>query len=225
MEHQDELFTDVSKAELLNLVRGILKQCFEDPMSHRFHRANNSTKPHGTDPTAKVRGPFSSPHVTNYQSLSQATKAILDLPMGVFVTLKIGGTLRGCIGQFTSSKPLGTILPQVTGVAAFRDPRFKPLTFNELPEIRLSLSLLSPDKPIPSWQEIKLGQQGIILEAHGRRSVFLPEVPIEQGWNLETTLSALSTKAGLAPQVWQQPDAKFRVFTSVYVSEDSGGPS
>ena len=225
MEHQDELLTEVSTAELLSLVRGILNQCFEDPGSHRFHSAIKPTKPHATNPTIDAHGRLSSPTVTDYQSLSLATKAILDLPMGVFVTLKIGDTLRGCIGQFTSTKPLGTILPQVTRDAAFRDPRFKPLTFNELPEVRLSLSLLSPDKPISSWQDIKLGQHGIILEAQGRRSVFLPEVPIEQGWNLETTLSALSTKAGLSPQAWQQPDAKFRVFTSVYISEGKGAQS
>ena len=83
----------------------------------------------------------------------------------------------------------------------------------ELKDLEVEVSVLTPPRPIASWEEFRVGEHGIILSKGGRRAVFLPEVAVEQGWTREETLSHLARKAGLPADAWRE-GASFAVFTS-----------
>lgn len=134
-----------------------------------------------------------------------------------FVTLKIQGELRGCIGSLTPSEPLYLSVHHNAVNAAKHDFRFHPVEKAELPLISVDVSILSPISEIPSLHDFKLGQQGIILEKGGQRAVFLPEVAVEQKWTKEETLTHLALKAGLDRDDWKN-GARFHVFESVVLS-------
>jgi AmmeMemoRadiSam system protein B/AmmeMemoRadiSam system protein A len=138
--------------------------------------------------------------------------------MATFVTLKIRGGLRGCIGSLTPEAPLYVSVHDNAVNAALRDPRFDPVQPGELSRITVDVSILSPIRDIPSIADFKIGQQGIILEKGRCRAVYLPEVATEQGWTVEETLSSLSQKAGLPSNAWRE-GARFKVFESVVLSE------
>jgi AmmeMemoRadiSam system protein B/AmmeMemoRadiSam system protein A len=134
---------------------------------------------------------------------------------GVFVTLYKLGSLRGCMGRITPDKPLYALIPEVAGMAAFQDPRFKPVTCDELKDITISISILTDPHPVASYRDIQLGTHGIILRHGSRSALFLPKVATEQGWDLAATLQQLSLKAGLPSNAWQTSEAKFEVFESI----------
>ncbi len=143
----------------------------------------------------------------------------LKTPMATFVTLKIRGMLRGCIGSLAPVAPLYESVHDNAVNAALRDHRFRPVDSNELPKLEVHISVLSPIVPIGGIDEFKLGEHGIILEKGFGRAVYLPEVAPEQGWDVEQTLSSLSQKAGLPADAWRS-GAKFKVFSSVVLSKD-----
>jgi hypothetical protein len=133
--------------------------------------------------------------------------------MGAFVTLtrRSDGELRGCIGEMLPRRPLAEAVAARAADAALRDPRFPPVRERELEGLRVEVSALSPPEAVGSWREIVLGRDGMTLEKDGRFAVFLPQVAPEQGWDLATTLEALSRKAGLPPDAWQE-GARFETF-------------
>lgn len=143
----------------------------------------------------------------------------IDLPLeprlgqkrGVFVTLTAGGNLRGCIGYIEGHKALIDAVVDNGRSAAVGDPRFSPVTARELPGIEIEISALTPLRTVEGPEEIEIGRHGVLLSARGRRAVFLPQVAVEQGWDLETTLGHLALKAGLAPNAWQE-GAHLQVF-------------
>ncbi len=135
-----------------------------------------------------------------------------------FVTLKKKGALRGCIGTLEPVDPLFRSVHANTVSAALNDFRFPDVIPDEIPEIDIHVSILSPIEDIATIDEFKPGEHGIILEKGRHRSVFLPEVAPEQGWDVEQTLSALSQKAGLSLDGWRE-GAHFKVFSSVALSE------
>jgi hypothetical protein len=139
---------------------------------------------------------------------------------GVFVTLhrtdpdevRAKGRLRGCIGQPEPTFPpyYGTVLAALD--AALRDSRFEPVAATELARLEVEVTVLSPRRSVGSWQEIKLGTHGIVLQKGDKAALFLPQVAPENGWTLDETLAALSKKAGLPPDAWKD-GARFSVFT------------
>jgi len=139
--------------------------------------------------------------------------------MGGFVTLKIDEDLRGCIGEILPRRPLAQVVLERARDSAFEDSRFPPLTEAELATVRIEISALTQPKPVASYLDIKIGWHGMVLELHGHSAVFLPQVATEQGWDLPTTLSYLSQKAGLPPNAWQDPAAKFTVFEAIVFHE------
>lgn len=143
---------------------------------------------------------------------------LMKSDMATFVTLKIRGDLRGCIGSLAPVAPLYQSVHDNAVNAALRDPRFEPVGPSELPRIEVDVSVLSPIRDIASVADFKLGQQGIIIEKGHRRAVYLPEVAVEQKWSVEETLSSLSMKAGLPSGAWRE-GARFQVFESVVLSE------
>ncbi|MBQ5531422.1 MAG: AmmeMemoRadiSam system protein B [Kiritimatiellae bacterium] len=135
------------------------------------------------------------------------------MKMGAFVTLsdRTTGELRGCIGEIMPMRPLVEAVAARAVDSALHDPRFTPVTEKELAGIRVEVSALTPPKPVESWRDIVLGRDGMTLEKNGHFAVFLPQVAPEQGWDLETTLSYLSQKAGLSADAWRE-GAKFETF-------------
>ena len=141
------------------------------------------------------------------------------LKMGCFVTLKIGGDLRGCIGEIEPRRPLYQAVTERAVDSAFRDPRFPQLSPEEFRQVEIEISALTPSRPVKSWQEIEIGRHGMTVTKDGRSAVFLPQVAPEQGWTLEQTLTQLCRKAGLNGDAWRSPDARFTVFEAIVFNE------
>lgn len=139
--------------------------------------------------------------------------------MGAFVTLRKFGELRGCIGELFPRRKLHEVIAEQAVNAAFNDSRFPGLLPEELDEIDLEISALTPPQAIESPVEIEIGQHGIVLRKGIRSAVFLPQVPIEQGWNLKETLSHLARKAGLAFNDWES-GCEFQVFEAIVFGEE-----
>jgi AmmeMemoRadiSam system protein A len=130
---------------------------------------------------------------------------------GAFVTLTSAGTLRGCIGYIEGIKPLVDAVVENGRSAAISDPRFPPVEAKELPHLEIEVSALTPLAAVDGPEGIVIGRHGVVLAKAGHRAVFLPQVAVEQGWNLETTLTHLALKAGLGPDGWRE-GADFLVF-------------
>lgn len=142
----------------------------------------------------------------------------LQRPAGIFVTLRKRGQLRGCIGQIESDQPLATSCTIVAVDAATHDPRFAPVTKDELGELQLEVSVLTPPTPIQRIADLVPGRDGVRLEFEGRRGVFLPQVWEETGWTrLEFLRELASQKAGLAADAWQH--ANLTVFQAQIFEE------
>ena len=137
---------------------------------------------------------------------------------GVFVTIHKHGNLRGCIGIFASDKPLYKTVAEMAAKAAFKDPRFSPLTNDELKEINFEISVLSPLREINDTKKIEIGIHGIYITKGTSSGVLLPQVATEQGWDLETFLSHTCIKAGLPMDEWQR-DVKIEIFSAQIFSE------
>lgn len=143
----------------------------------------------------------------------------LKMRSATFVTLKLDGELRGCIGSLEPVEPLFMSVHNNAVNAALRDFRFSPVQAAELPRLKISVSILSPNRDIPGPDAFQPGRHGIIMHKGAACAVFLPEVAVEQGWTRETTLSYLSRKAGLSADAWRE-GAQFQVFESVVLAQD-----
>lgn len=137
----------------------------------------------------------------------QPPEGALREHLGVFVTLNLHGSLRGCIGLMRPILPLYLATAAMSRAAAFEDPRFRPLTAAEWPDVDFEISILGPSAPCPDIDLIELGRHGLVLEARGRAAVFLPQVPVEQGWSVKDTLEQLCRKASLPPGSWRDSTA------------------
>lgn len=152
------------------------------------------------------------------------SSARLKRPSGAFVTLyerqspDAKRSLRGCIGYVLPVKSLEQTVMENTIAAASMDPRFEPVSKEELEKLEIEITVLSPPRTVASYKDIRIGTDGILLKASGRQSVFLPHVATEYGWTLEETLRQLSQKAGLAPDAWQK-NARFEVFQGQSIEE------
>ncbi|VAX22372.1 COG2078: Uncharacterized ACR [hydrothermal vent metagenome] len=138
---------------------------------------------------------------------------------GVFVSLHKDGKLRGCIGFPGAAKQLYDAVISASLSAAFKDPRFSPVASDELGQIEIEISVLTPPVPVGSWEDIELGTHGVILRKGGLKALFLPQVAVEQKWDLPTTLSHLSMKAGFKENDWRK-DTEFEVFEAIVFKED-----
>ncbi len=160
--------------------------------------------------------------------LDHGTKPYLRAPAGAFVTLNHpevrpgrAGRLRACMGVIEAKQSVADAVVQAA-VSASRDPRFPSLELDELSELSVEVSLLSPSRRVPGPEAIEVGVHGVVLSKNGRRAVFLPQVAPEQGWDRETMLDHLARKAGLSPDAWRH-GATFEVFTAQVFSEEEEG--
>ncbi len=137
---------------------------------------------------------------------------------GAFVTLTYRGSLRGCIGRMKSDAPLCQVISEMAVQAAFFDPRFSPLSREEFNDIEIEISVLTPFQKVKSYNDIRIGIDGVLLKKGRHSAVYLPQVAPEQGWNLDETLSHLSLKAGLSSDAWKY-DTDFFTFQAIVFSE------
>jgi hypothetical protein len=144
--------------------------------------------------------------------------ANLQQPRGVFVTLKKRNELRGCIGRIIGDEPLGKLTGAMAWHSAFDDPRFNPVTADELRDIEIEISVLTPLKEVSGPEQIVVGRDGVLLVKQGRSAVFLPQVATEQKWNRDETLDNLCAKADLPRGCWKQ-GAQLLTFQAVVFSE------
>jgi AmmeMemoRadiSam system protein A len=137
---------------------------------------------------------------------------------GAFVTLKIRGKLRGCIGYPLPYKALIDTVCEVAVAAASQDFRFEPLRQEELQETEIEISVLTLPQPVKEIKDIKVGQHGIIISKGMHKGLLLPQVPVEYGWDLETYLRHGCLKAGLDEEEWKK-GARIEVFSAQVFSE------
>jgi AmmeMemoRadiSam system protein B/AmmeMemoRadiSam system protein A len=138
---------------------------------------------------------------------------------GAFVTLKEHGELRGCIGYISPLRPLATTGRDVAAGAAVEDPRFPPVTVNELGKLEYEISVLSPLRRVLDVNSIQVGRDGLIMKRGGKMGLLLPQVPVEQHWNVKKFLEETCLKAGLPPDAWQDPDTDIFSFTALVFGE------
>ena len=146
----------------------------------------------------------------------------LNKLLGAFVTLRKDGDLRGCIGVFTGdvSEPLYKVVSEMAISAAVNDPRFNPVTKNELDKLDYEISVLSTLKKVDSWKDIEIGKHGVRIVRGLRAGVFLPQVATENNWDLDTFMSVLCTqKAGLPADCWKDKGTEIYVFTAQVFDE------
>ena len=138
---------------------------------------------------------------------------------GAFVTIHKGGELRGCIGYIEGLKPLIETIWDGAEKAALEDYRFMPVTAEELPDIEIEISVLSPLKQVKDINEIEVGKHGLVIEVGYNRGLLLPQVATEYGWDRETFLNQTARKTGLPSDGWKNPEAKIFIFTAEIFNE------
>ncbi len=144
----------------------------------------------------------------------EITSPVLREKRGGFVTLKKQGRLRGCIGYIQAVKPLYQTVAEMALAAAFNDHRFSPLRADELPELELEISVLTPLEQIQDIEEIEVGRHGLYIRRGGMSGLLLPQVATEYNWDRLTFLQQTCLKAGLSPGDWQDEDTKIYTFSA-----------
>ena len=143
---------------------------------------------------------------------------------GVFVSLHRQGRLRGCIGYLEAIKPLGQSVVEMAAAAAFHDPRFRPLGLEELADLDVEISVLTPMQRLERVEDIEVGKHGLYIEKGPHRGLLLPQVAVEYRWDRTMFLEQTCTKAGLPPQAWKDPDTLIYTFTADIFSDHPAAP-
>ena len=188
-QKKEDLLSAADKKALLRLARGMIE--------HKLKTGNRATP----------------------EDLGVTITPAMKQVFGAFVTLHENGDLRGCIGEIFPRRPLCEAVMDQALNSAFEDPRFSPVVAAEVPKLHVEISALTPPVPVNSWQDIIIGKHGMVLSKNGRSAVFLPQVAPEQGWDLPTTLTHLSMKAGLPPDAWKE-GASYVVFEAIVFHEE-----
>lgn len=143
----------------------------------------------------------------------------LSLKRGAFVTLTKDKKLRGCIGLVYAVKPLYKAVQEAAQAAAFDDPRFPPLKENELPDIKIEISVISPLKKIKSIKDINVGKHGLLFRLGESSGLLLPQVAEKNKWSRQKFLEHVCMKAGLGEESWKNPDAEMMIFKAQVFEE------
>jgi uncharacterized protein (TIGR00296 family) len=175
--------------------------------------------------------------VTHYLETGKIPKPPKETPRklfercGVFVTIsfpvKGEKELRGCIGYPYPTIPLVDAVIDSAINAATQDPRFEPLTFDELGKVVFEVSVLTPPEPVAVkntkeyLNKIKVGEDGLIVERGPYKGLLLPQVPVEWGWCEEEFLCQCCMKAGLPPDTWLTKEAKIYKFKAIVFDEET----
>ena len=148
------------------------------------------------------------------QPILNSQFSILNSKCGAFVSLHKHGRLRGCIGHFGEDYPLHEMVAEMARAAAFEDPRFMPVTRDELDDLDIEISVLTPMRRIQSLDEFELHRHGIYIKKGYRSGTFLPQVANEVNWTKEEFVGHCSQdKAGLGWDGWR--DAELYVYEAI----------
>jgi AmmeMemoRadiSam system protein A len=143
---------------------------------------------------------------------------VLREKRGAFVTLTEKGELRGCIGYPLPLRPLAEAVAEMAVAAALEDPRFEPVTLEEVVGLHIEISVLSLPSPIDDPEKVVVGRHGIIVSRGFHKGLLLPQVPLEYNWDRETFLRHGCLKAGLPPDAWKK-GAQIEVFEAEVFGE------
>ena len=209
---KDDLLTEKEKADLLIVARKALEL---------FVREKKILKPEdaGVEITMGMKRPLGV-----FVTLFKHSEKARGSAGGASQRTRADGTpedrdLRGCIGYIWPIKPLiDAVIDNAIG-ACSKDPRFIEVKLNELIDIDIEVSVLTPLVRAESEDEIEIGKHGIVMYLEGRQSVFLPHVASEFGWTREETLNQLARKAGLGSRAWQN-NARYDIFESIMFEEE-----
>lgn len=144
----------------------------------------------------------------------------LNRKQAAFVTLLKEDQLRGCVGHVKDDLPVHEVVGLMALQSAFNDQRFAPLSIDELSQIEIEISILSPFKKIKRIHEIELGRDGVSLIIRDHHALFLPEVPLRMGWDTEQLLDRLSNKMGLPENSWKRNSRIYVFQTEVFKESD-----
>lgn len=157
--------------------------------------------------------------------VTQTSDPHLREPAAVFVTLRTRSTneesedeLRGCVGQIEARAPLYAAVQDAAVQAATCDPRFVPVRPEELPALRIEISILSPMTVVSDLDSVVIGRDGLLIAGMGRRGLLLPSVPVQFGWDREAFLRGMYMKSGLPEGSWPAR-ATLYSFTTQHISE------
>lgn len=141
-------------------------------------------------------------------------------PHAVFVTLFEGENLRGCIGHLRPDLPAWEAVARMACEAAFHDPRFDEVGEQELPRLRIEISVLTEPVEVISSEDILPGRDGLIIEGKGRRGLLLPQVAEKRDWDVTTFLEQTCWKAGLNKDAWKEKGVRISRFEALVFGED-----
>ncbi len=152
------------------------------------------------------------------QPESPAAGGALAERRGAFVTLFLRRRLRGCVGKLEPDESLAQAVMRCAMGAALADPRFRPVRAEEIAELEVEVSVLSPVEPVRP-EEIEVGRHGLVVERGSHRGVLLPQVAAQRAWARERFLQESCAKAGLEPNAWKDPETRMWAFTAESFSE------
>jgi AmmeMemoRadiSam system protein A len=151
-------------------------------------------------------------HIGTAKAPALPSDGPLAEPHGAFVTLHVGRHLRGCIGSFRPQGSLAATVAKMAVAAASEDPRFRPIAAEDMPELRVSVSVLEPPRPLADPSRVEVGKEGLLVKMGFHRGTLLPKVAVEHGWDAETFLRHTCLKAGLPPAAWREPSCEVEAF-------------
>ncbi len=157
------------------------------------------------------------------ETAGEFTDDIFREKRGAFVTLHIEGKLRGCIGYIVGTREIPETITEMAIAAAFRDPRFPPLTRKEFEKIDIEISVLTPIEKVTNLDDIKVGRDGLIVSDGYHQGLLLPQVATEYGWNRDQFLEHTCYKAGLPGDAWKKKDTRIEKFSAQVFGEKELG--
>ena len=145
------------------------------------------------------------------------------LQRGAFVTLRIGEELRGCLGHISADQPLAGLIPGLAVAAGRDDPRFPPLTRDDVDRVTIEISVLTEPQVVDPTDPsaIVIGRDGLIVERGNARGLLLPQVAPDLEWGPTQFLEATCEKAGLPKGAWREPGTRVLTFQADVFEEES----
>ena len=137
---------------------------------------------------------------------------------GAFVSIHRAHELRGCLGRLGDEWPIARVVAHLGRAVADSDPRFEPVTVEDLETLAIEISALSPEREVHSVRGIEIGRHGLIIERGHRRGLLLPQVATEHSWDVDTFLRHTCLKAGLPHDAWKH-DARILIFEAEVFGE------
>lgn len=138
---------------------------------------------------------------------------------GAFVTLRRQERLLGCVGHIEPDEPLGDVVVRCAIASALHDSRFRPVSAEDIPQLRIEISVLSPAEKI-SPESIVIGRHGLVIERGGARGLLLPQVAVERNWTRDRFLAETCLKAGFPADAWKDSATNIYAFLAEAFRED-----